>query len=303
MALEIKRKITLTKKLRFSFINSIPNSIKVGITGEFLGRIGMGLISIYAIFYLIEINGSLRYYPLFLMSLLVSTLFGLLGSKYNPSFLLRKLSFLSPFLMLLIPIAINSMIGLLILYFTLGIIVSFFNPLFSTHIINETGPYNSRDVSYSYYKGSTILGQNFAGFIGGFILIFLFFNIVSVISLKFLVSFGFLLIGLQVGLLYFIGTNANTNQKSTLSNVDSKKDNFHQVPNENISDVVSFSRSTPYLMLLVIILSSFGIGQSYSFIALFITEFYKINLSTVSILLAVIGLVTGFTAFSTSYFS
>ncbi|MFW9929803.1 MAG: MFS transporter [Candidatus Thorarchaeota archaeon] len=302
--INLKRKIVIKNSLLL--IDKIPNSVKIGILGEFLGRIGMGIMSTYLIFYLIQLTGSLTDYPIFLTLFLLSTLIGstfsgYIGNKYEITGLLRKISLVGIIFIILIPFTVNSVFGLLILYFVFGILFSTFIPLLSTHIINETTS-ETRDLSYSFYKGASIVGQNLSGFVGGFLLILLFFNNVTIESMKFLLIIGFALIGTQIILLKFVNTKqisdsdnfANNDVNSTI-----EKENLMLTSN----NVPQYRKYTSILMLLALIFSSFGIGGTFSYLALFITSLYKIQLGDISIILALIGLITGLTTFSASYFT
>lgn len=289
------------------FISEIPRSVKIGIIGEFFGRIGMGLLNTYFIFYLIFLTGSLVYYPIFLTSFLVctilgSTLSGLLGSKYSGSKLLRKISFVGPLLILATFLSIGSIEGMFILYNFFAFVFSFFNPLFSSLIITETKQ-ESRDLSYSFYKGATIIGQNLSGFIGGFILIILFLNTTDLHSLSFLLILGFILLGSQIILLFFVQSNGKIVKNDVTNKPKTIKEIKKQLTVETGSNEQIYSKSTTYVILVSIAFSAIGVGLTYSYIALFITKIYTSPLGDISIILGIIGLITGLTTFTTSYFT
>ena len=307
MVVELTKKRINITNLNFQFLSEIPKSVKIGIMGEFLGRIGMGLTGTYFIFYIIALTGSLVYYPIFLSSFLVcticgSSLAGLLGSKYDGSKLLRISSIFGPVLIVGAYISTNSIIGMFILYNLFALIFSFFNPLFSSHIITETKN-ESRDLSYSFYRGASIVGQNLSGFIGGFILIVLFLNISNLQSLRFLLILAFVLLGLQTTILFFIHAGPKKLSEEFFNNEESDNKEIVNLKSNVNTHRPLYTKFSTYLILLAISLSSFGVGATYSYIALFITNIYLTPLGDISIILGFIGLSTGITTFTTAYFT
>ena len=307
MTIQMTVKKNNRMKLNTSFLSNIPLSVKIGIIGEFLGRIGMGLVGTYFIFYVIALSGSLVYYPVFLTGFLIcsilgSSISGILGSKFEGTSLLKIISLTGPLFILCAVLASNSIYGLFISYSLFSFIFSFFNPLFSSHVISET-KHEFQDLSYSFYRGASIVGQNLSGSIGGFVLIEIFFNDPNVIALRFLLVIGFILIGSQIMLLFFIHSTKKIQDCNIVTIKKNVNSSDHIMDNMNNLRPYAYSKFTPYLILICISLSSFGVGSTYSYIALFITKIYTVSLGDISIILSIIGLITGFTTFTTAYFT
>ncbi|OLS26444.1 MAG: hypothetical protein HeimC3_09940 [Candidatus Heimdallarchaeota archaeon LC_3] len=275
-------------------VNKIPISVKIGVLGELIGRIGMGMMGLFFIFYLLELFGSLIYLPLFLtifimMSIVGGTLTGFLTNKLGKDILVTIILLSGLFLLFFSSIFLESFYGILLLESIIGLLLGIINPTFTAHISKVTNE-KSQDKSFSFYRGANILGQNSAGFLAGLILIVLFNNDSSINSLRSLMIIAYALIGIQAILFTLIKTK--NQDKLTQNNKRSSENNRNKLHTNTHKKI---NPKTKWILILSLILTSFGIGTSYSYIPLFISSNYLVSLSFIGIFLSIVGVIAGST--------